>query len=98
MKIAALTTLCAAAAFAQAPAGANPTIAEFKQNYTQVKNNLMAREALAVAVLQVRGFFTRLEALWWLPVAGGEPFGREVARPHPLGFPDVLVLEQAVGR
>src|SRR4051794_9095308 len=40
MKIAALTILCAAAAFAQAPAG-NPTIAEFKQNYTQVKNNLI---------------------------------------------------------
>jgi uncharacterized damage-inducible protein DinB len=40
MKIAALTILCAAAALAQAPAG-NPSIAEFKQNYTQVKNNLI---------------------------------------------------------
>ena len=41
MKITALTILCAAAAFAQAQAGGNPTIAEFKQNYTQVKNNLI---------------------------------------------------------
>jgi uncharacterized damage-inducible protein DinB len=41
MKIAALTILCAAAAFAQAPAGGNPTIAEFKQNYSAVKNNLI---------------------------------------------------------
>ena len=31
-------------------------------------------------------------------IADSEPFGREVARSHPLGFPDVLVLEQAVGR
>ena len=38
-----LTILClsTAAAFAQAPAGGNPTIAEFKTNYTQVKNNLI---------------------------------------------------------
>jgi uncharacterized damage-inducible protein DinB len=39
-----LTILClstAAAAFAQAPAAGNPTIAEFKTNYTQVKNNLI---------------------------------------------------------
>src|SRR4051794_2759586 len=41
MKITALTILCAAAAFAQAPAGGNPSIAEFKQNYTGVKNNLI---------------------------------------------------------
>src|SRR4051794_10490957 len=41
MKLTALTILCAAAALAQAPAGGNPTIAEFKQNYTQVKNNLI---------------------------------------------------------
>src|SRR3954451_11841326 len=40
MKITALTILCAAAAFAQGPAG-NPSIAEFKQNYTNVKNNLI---------------------------------------------------------
>jgi uncharacterized damage-inducible protein DinB len=40
MKITVLTILCAAAALAQAPAG-NPTIAEFKQNYTAVKNNLI---------------------------------------------------------
>src|SRR3954452_8178262 len=38
MKITALTILCAVAACAQAP---NPTIAEFKQNYTSVKNNLI---------------------------------------------------------
>ncbi|MEH2619087.1 hypothetical protein V1285_004033 [Bradyrhizobium sp. AZCC 1620] len=30
--------------------------------------------------------------------ANSEPFGGDVARAHPLGFPDVLVLEQAVGR
>jgi len=41
MKIIALTILCAAAALAQAPAAGNPTIAEFKQNYTNVKNNLI---------------------------------------------------------
>src|SRR3954469_8629463 len=31
-------------------------------------------------------------------IADSEPPGGKVARPHPLGFPDVLVLEQAVGR
>src|SRR3954447_12397542 len=41
MKLTALTILCATAALAQAPAGGNPTIAEFKANYTQVKNNLI---------------------------------------------------------
>ena len=41
MKITALTILCAFGALAQAPAGSNPTIAEFKQNYTTVKNNLI---------------------------------------------------------
>src|SRR5581483_308160 len=43
MRTTALTILCLScgAAFAQAPAGGNPTIAEFKQNYTQVKNNLI---------------------------------------------------------
>ena len=42
MKTIALTILCAVAALAQAPAaGGNPTIAEFKANYTQVKNNLI---------------------------------------------------------
>ncbi len=43
MKTATLTLLClstAAGLWGQAPAG-NPTIAEFKQNYTQVKNNLI---------------------------------------------------------
>jgi hypothetical protein len=41
MKTAALTILCTAAALAQAPAAGNPTIAEFKANYTTVKNNLI---------------------------------------------------------
>src|SRR3954468_21408533 len=41
MKLTALRILCATAAPAQAPAGGNPTIAEFKANYTQVKNNLV---------------------------------------------------------
>ncbi len=31
-------------------------------------------------------------------IADSEPLGGDVARAHPLGFPDVLVLEQAVGR
>ncbi len=31
-------------------------------------------------------------------IADSEPLGGDVARAHPLGFPDMLVLEQAVGR